>query len=136
MEMIRKMLGGDAKLFTGYVIFAGIATLVDLGLLYAFTEFLRIWYFYSTALSYFIGMLTNYTLNKYLNFRNRSRRIIPQFGLFMLVALIGLALNQAVIYMMVEFGGLWYMHAKFIALLVVMFWSFYGHKHLTFSLFR
>jgi len=126
----------DVKLFVGYVVFAGFATLVDLSLLYLLTEFFHIWYFYSAIFAYFIGMITNYLLNKYLNFRDSSKQIIPQFGLFVTVALIGLGLNQLVLYSLVKFAGLWYMSAKFIAIFIVMFWSFYGHKRLTFGVFR
>lgn len=126
----------DVKLFIGYIIFAGFATLVDLGLLYSLTKFLHVWYFYSAVFAYFIGMVTNYSLNKYLNFRNRSKQIIPQFGLFTAVALVGLGLNQLILYSLVEFAKLWYMSAKFIAIFIVMFWSFYGHKKLTFNVFR
>ena len=126
----------DVKLFIGYVIFGGFATLVDLCLLYSLTEFLHVWYFYSATFSYFVGMLTNYSLNKYLNFRNRSKQITLQFGLFATVALIGLGLNQLILYTLVEFINLWYMFAKFIAIFIVMFWSFYGHKKLTFNIFR
>jgi putative flippase GtrA len=126
----------DRKLFVNYVILAGFATLIDLGLLYSLKEFLHIWYFYSAAIAYFSGMVTNYSLNKYLNFRNKSKRMIPQFGLFATVAVIGLGLNQLILYSLVEFANLWYMSAKIIAVTIVMFWSFYGHKKLTFSVFR
>jgi len=137
MDYINKPLQKqDVKLFIGYVIFAGFATLVDLCLLYSLTEFLHVWYFYSATFSYFVGMLTNYSLNKYLNFRNRSKQITLQFGLFATVALIGLGLNQLILYTLVEFINLWYMFAKFIAIFIVMFWSFYGHKKLTFNIFR
>jgi len=137
MKYISKFLQNQGiKLFVGYVILAGFATLVDLGLLYSLTEFFHIWYFYSAAFSYFVGMITNYSLNKYLNFRNKSKKIIPQFGLFATVALIGLGLNQLILYLLVEFAKLWYMFAKFIAIFIVMGWSFYGHKKLTFRVFR
>ncbi|MFH1237365.1 MAG: GtrA family protein, partial [Candidatus Aenigmatarchaeota archaeon] len=52
---------GDTQLFFNYVILAGVATAVDLGLLYAISEFAGVWYFYAAALSYVAGMLTNYT---------------------------------------------------------------------------
>ena len=137
MDHINKLLQyQDLKLFVGYVIFAGLATLVDLGLLYSLTEFFHVWYFYSAIFSYFIGMVINYSLNKYLNFRNKSKQIIPQFGLFATVALIGLGLNQLILYSLVEFVRFWYMLAKIIAVFTIMFWSFYGHKKLTFNIFR
>ncbi|PIP17790.1 MAG: polysaccharide synthesis protein GtrA [Parcubacteria group bacterium CG23_combo_of_CG06-09_8_20_14_all_35_9] len=137
MNHLNKLLQKkDIKLFVGYVIFAGSATLVDFGFLYSLTEFFHIWYFYSAALAYFAGMITNYLLNKYLNFRNLSKQIISQFSLFAMVALIGLGLNQLIIYFLVEFTKLWYIYAKFISVFIVMFWSFYGHKKLTFKIFR
>lgn len=126
----------EIRLFFNYVIFAGFATLVDLTLLYSLTEFLRVWYFFSAAFSYSIGMITNYSLNKYLNFRNMSKRIIPQFALFATIALIGLGFNQVILYFLVEFAKLWYMLAKIIAIFMVVIWSFYGHSRLTFKVFR
>lgn len=126
----------DIKLFIGYVLFAGFATLVDIGLLYSLTEFFHVWYLYSAAFAYFMGMVTNYLLNKYFNFRNKSKQIVMQFGLFSIVALVGLGINQLLLYSLVEFAKLWYISAKIIAIFVGLIWSFYGHKKLTFSIFR
>lgn len=122
--------------FVGYLLFAGIATLVDVGSLYALTEFAGIHYFTSAAVAYLAGMATNFSLNKWFNFRNRSRRVVAQFSLFALVAGIGLLLNQAIIYGLVEYAGIQYLIAKVVSVAVVMFWSFFGHKHLTFKLFQ
>jgi len=127
---------GGARLFCNYVILAGVATAVDMGLLYAISEFAGVWYFYAAALSYVAGMLTNYTLNKYLNFRNTSRKIAHQFTVFAAVSLTGLALNQLILYCLVEFAGIWYMYSKIMAVFIVMFWNFYGHKKFTFSIFK
>lgn len=126
----------NGALFFKYVICAGIATLIDLGLFYFFTEYVHIWYFFSAFMSYMIGIIINYSLNKYLNFKNESKKIIPQFGLFASVALIGLVFNQIIIYLLVEFAGVWYMFAKIIAIFIVMFFNFYGHKKLTFGVFK
>jgi putative flippase GtrA len=126
----------NIKLFSGYIIFAGIAAVIELGLLYLLTDFGGLWYFYSAIISYLAGMLTNYTLNKYLNFMNRSRMIVLQFGLFATVAVVGLVLNQILLFVLVEFAGLWYMYAKLISMAIIVVWSFYGHKKLTFNLFK
>jgi putative flippase GtrA len=135
-RMIMPLLRNQSvNLFLAYIVFAGFATLVDFGLLFSLTEFFNLWYFYSAAVSYLAGMITNYTLNKYLNFRNRSKRLIPQFGLFAAVASVGLILNQIILYALVEFAGLWYILAKFIAVFIVLLWSFYGHKRFTFRVF-
>jgi len=137
MNYISRLLEKEnIRLFMGYVLFAGFATLVDLGLLYSLTEFFHIWYLYSAAFAYLIGMVTNYLLNKYFNFKNRSKQVVMQFGLFAMVALVGLGINQLILYSLVEFAKLWYMFAKIIAIFIGLIWSFYGHKKLTFSIFR
>ena len=134
--MLQKLNHSEVKLFSGYIIFAGIATLVDLGILYSLTEFIGFHYLLSALLSYACGMVTNFFLNKLFNFKNRNRRIVQQFGLFTFVALIGLGLTQLILWFFVEFVNLWYMLAKLISIVIVMLWSFYGHKKLTFGLLK
>lgn len=124
------------RLFFGYVIFAGTATVIDIALLYALTEHLHVWYFYSAFISYTTGMAINYSLNKYYNFKNKSRYVLPQFGIFVSVALVGLILNQVIIFSLVEFAHLWYMLAKIISICTVVIWSFYGHRKFTFGLLK
>lgn len=122
--------------FLRYIFFAGFATIVDLALLLVLTEYIGVWYFFSAIISYLAGMVVNYTVNKYLNFHNHSRKIVWQFGLFVIVASIGLALNQAILYGLVEYVGLWYLYAKLIAVCLVVFWSFNAHRLATFRLLR
>ena len=78
--------GGVFRLFTGYIIFAGIATIVDFGLLYLLTEYAHVWYFFSAVISYSTRIGVNYATNKYLNFKNCNKRIFAQFGIFAGVA--------------------------------------------------
>jgi len=122
------------SLFWGYVFFAGIATLVDFGLLYFFTEFVGFYYLFSSALAYLAGMITNYSLNKFFNFKNKSQQITKQFAVFAAVALVGLCLNQFILWSLVEKFHLWYMFSKVISVIIVMFWSFWGHKNFTFKI--
>ncbi|MDO8528985.1 MAG: GtrA family protein [Nanoarchaeota archaeon] len=124
------------RLFLGYVLFGGIAALVDLGGLYILTEFAGINYLISAVFSYIGGMITNYSLNKVFNFKNKSKKIAKQFGLFTLVALIGLGLNQLILWILVELAGIWYIWAKIISISLIMVWNFFGHKKLTFGLIK
>ena len=136
MKWVVSMIQRNLGLLIGYVICAGVATLVDMGLLYLLTEYMELWYLYSAAVSYIAGMVINFTLNKTYNFRNRSRRIAPQFGLFAGVAFIGLVLNQIILYLLVSMAGLWYIYAKVLTVCLVLLWSFYGHKRFTFGLLK
>jgi len=134
--MVENIKDSRLRLFFGYVMIASIATVLDIVLLFTLTEYLHIWYFLSAFISYSTGMGINFSLNKYFNFKNKSLDILPQFGIFVTVALIGLGLNQLIIYSLVEFAGLWYMLAKLISICIVVSWSFYGHKRFTFGLLK
>lgn len=116
-----------------YIIIASIATIFDVGLLYILTHFIGIKYLISSVISYCIGMAINYSLNKFLNFKDNDKRIALQFGVFVAVALVGLALNQIIIIFLVELFDMWYINAKIFSLLIVVFWSFWGHKNITFQ---
>ncbi len=126
----------DLLLFFKYVFFAGVATIVDFGILYFLTDVVKIWYFISAIFSYLCGMITNFTLNKVLSFKNKSKKIFFQFGLFAFVALIGLGLNQLILFILVENFKIWYILGKLVSVFIVMFWSFIGHKKITFHFFK
>ena len=124
------------RLFLLYLVIGGFATVVDFAVLYALTEFAGMFYLVSASISYLVGMLTNYSLNKVYNFKNKSKEVFKQFGLFAIVALIGLAINNIILYFLVQYFGVWYIAAKVVSVAVVMFWSFFGHKHITFKLLQ
>ena len=124
------------KLFAFYIVFAGIATVVDFAVLAGLVELASLNYLYASAISYLCGMITNFTLNKFLNFKNKSKEVFTQFLLFIIVALIGLGLNQLILYVSVDLIGIHYLVAKIISVGIVMFWSFFGHKKLTFALLQ
>jgi len=107
--------------------------MVDMGVLVLLTSVVGIHYFVSAAAGYCCGMVTNYTLNKIYTFKNTSTRIGLQASVFALVALVGLGLNQLIIWSLVEFGGVYYLLAKVVAVGVVALWSFWGHKRFTFG---
>lgn len=135
-KFYKKSKRNEFKLLINYLFFAGIATIVDLGLLFILTSLIGIYYLVSATVSYTCGMLTNYILNKVYTFKNKSKKIGHQFTLFVFVALIGLGINLVLIWFLVEFIGLWYFFAKLIGVVVVTAWSFYGHKKLTFGLLK
>lgn len=125
---------GTFRRFFIYAFFAGVATVIDMGVLYVLTSMMGMHYLISAVWGYGAGMLTNYSLNKVYTFKNTSTRYALQMGIFILVALVGLALNQIIMYALVEFGSAHYLVAKVVAVGVVALWSFWGHKRFTFGM--
>lgn len=119
-----------------YIIFAGFATLLDLTTFFVLTTFVGLHYLISNFISILLGITTNYVLNKRYNFNNKSRKYVQQFSLFAFIAIIGLLLSQAIIFGLVEFLYLHPVLAKFISIFIVVIWNFFGHRKLSFGLYR
>ncbi len=81
-------------------------------------------------------MVVNFALNKRHTFANTSKRIPLQFLIFSMVAFVGLILNQLILFGQVEYLYVEPLYAKLVAVGVVLFWNFYGHRRFTFGLIR
>ena len=120
------------RLFLRYCLVGGTATVVDFALLFGLTEFLGLWYLASATAAFIGGATTNYILNRFWTFNNADKRIGRQAGLFIIIAAIGILLNNGILAVGVEIFGLWYMLAKVISSAITLIWNFIGHKYITF----
>ena len=128
-----KLLKNNSRFFFKYCLGGGVAFLVDLSLLYIFTEYLHLWYIYSATLSFVITAVVNYTIQKYWTFKNDSRQIFRQLTIFISIQILGLILNNILLYCLVEFLGLWYIVGKIIAAGIVLIWNFGAGKAFVFN---
>jgi len=122
-----------SRLFCGYIICAGAAAIVDITLLFVLIEFLEISYLFSNVISYSLGMIVNFSLNKTLNFRNKSKEVFSQFSIFVGIALLGLVVNELVLFTLVDGFNINYVLAKVFALIVAGLFNYFGHKTYTFK---
>lgn len=120
--------------FLRYVIVGGMAFLVDFGSLYALTEFVGLPYLVSAALAFLLGLFTNYALSISWVFSSRKlgNRWL-EFGVFALIGLVGLGLNELIIWQCTETIGLHYLVAKIVSAGVVLFWNFFARKYALFK---
>ncbi len=132
-ETSRKPQKSLRWLLVNYVWIAAIATFVDTGVLVLMRVKLGLYVWLSAALGYLCGMATNFLLNKYVNFASKDRSILHQARTFFIVASIGLALTSLLMELLVQKLHLPLLIAKAIAISIVVFWSFWGHKTLTFQ---
>jgi len=98
-----------------YLIAGGTAAFVDLSLLYFFTDILGLWYLLSACLAFAAAFFVSFFLQKFWTFRdNDQERIYRQMGVYLAVALANLALNAALMYVLVDGFKVWYMLAQFV----------------------
>lgn len=110
----------------------GAATLIQYGILIALVEGLQTNAVVASTVGYVISGIFNYTLNYYFTFSSEARHTLAA-AKFIIVALIGLALNSSLVYLLADILEVYYIAAQIVATLVVVIWNYVGHKHWTYS---
>ena len=114
-----------------FIIAGGSAFSVNIFFLYIFTEFFGLWYIFSATLAFMLSFLVGFSLNKFWTFAESSADFIhSQIFIYLGVNLINLAINNALLYFMVESFAIWYILAQALASILIAFESFFVYKWL------
>ena len=131
--MILMTLSKHSIQIVKYVISGGSAAVVNLSILYLFTEFFNIWYLISASVAYILAFGVSFGLQKFWTFKDHETGDIhKQLSLYLVVILINLALNALFVYLLVEHTGVWYMIAQVISGLIIAVESFFVYKLIIF----
>lgn len=101
-----------------------ISFLIDYGLLFSCTEWLGIFYLYSSAISFTVSVIVNYWLRVIFVFKGTGKQNGKKAFLFIGSSIVGLGLNQVFMWLFVEKMGIYYMISKVIATIIVMIWNY------------
>ena len=98
---------------------------MDVLSLYAFTEYLNIYYVYSAGMASALGAITSVLILRYWAFESTEHKIIKQALKYVCVSALILLLNMGGIYLFTDIIGFQYMLSKIIiATLIGIFISF------------
>ena len=112
-----------------FTIVGGIATVIDFVFLYIFREFCHFPVLVSNTLSFCISVIYNYIASvKWVFDVNKEKDAKKQFIIFIVFSVIGLLLNNAIMWLTVDFLSIYYMLAKIIATVIVMVFNFVTRK--------
>lgn len=119
--------------FIKYVVAGGIATVHDFVALYILTEFFQIYYLISATLAFTIGISINYFLSIKWVFNNRKfTNIYHEIMTFVLISLIGLILNNLILWILTESFLIFYIYSKAMATVIVLLWNYLAKKSIIF----
>lgn len=112
-----------------YAFVGGASFIVDFGLLFVLTDACNLYYLLSATISFIAGLVTNYLLGtawifKHSKIQNRSL----EFFLYAIVGVVGLLLNNALLYVFTTMLGIYYLVSKLITAAIVMLWNFFGRR--------
>ncbi len=106
----------------------GIAFLIDYSLLYLLTEYANIYYLYSSIIAFIVAFIFNYIASIKWVFVVKKRQSLKLIIIFVSLSVVGLLLNQIIMFLMVELLSIYYMITKIVATIVVMMWNFITRK--------
>ncbi len=133
VSVLWKFFLDNKKLILKYGTVGAASAVVDFGILFILTDWLGVYYLVSATISFIVAALVNYILNRNWTFRSNGQRR-KQVPIFIAIAVLGILLNNNIMYVCVEHWHLHYLWAKVIAAAIVTFWNFFGNKYLTFKM--
>jgi putative flippase GtrA len=125
MERVHGLL----KQFLKFGLVGTLCFLIDYGLMVALTEFTEIGYFGSSAISFIVSVVVNYILSMRFVFRGKEELSPAQEAtIFVVLSMVGLALNQMIMWIAVEFFRIFYAIAKIFSTMLVTTYNFISRK--------
>lgn len=110
-----------------FTIVGGIATVIDFVCLYIFKEFLNLNIILSNTLSFTISVIYNYIASiKWVFDVNKNSKF--QFIIFVILSVIGLLINNGILYLFTSYTEFYYLLSKVFATIVVMIYNFITRK--------
>ncbi|OPX29064.1 MAG: polysaccharide synthesis protein GtrA [Candidatus Cloacimonas sp. 4484_143] len=117
-----------------YTFVGGIAFVVDFVSLYLLTEFAGFHYLYSAAIAFILGLIINYILSILWVFNGRTvNKKIIEIIIFAVIGIIGLGLNELMIWFFTEQLTIYYLYSKLISTVIVYFWNFLARKYILYN---
>lgn len=106
---------------------------VDFGTTWLLKEQLRLNKYIANSAGFACAVVSNYFLNRLWTFHSADPHVGIQFAKFTIVALIGLGMNNAIIYYLTERQSVKFYASKLVATGVVMLWNFGANYLFTFK---
>ena len=117
-----------------YTFVGGLAFIVDFGTLFILTEYLNLFYLISAGIAFILGLITNYASSVNWVFSNRTLDGKGmEFFLFTVIGLIGLGLNELLLWTLTDLLSIYYLFSKIITAIIIYLWNFFARKYLLFN---
>jgi putative flippase GtrA len=120
--------------FIRYFAASLVALVVDVCILWLLTSVVGVEYLISAGISFFFGLMIVYLASIWWIFdQHRMGSRVAEFLVFALVGLVGLMINEGILYVLTGMLGLYYLLSKVVSVFVVFTWNFFARKYLLFA---
>ena len=117
--------------------FAGTTgVIINLGLLYFFTDVLGIWYIGSQSMAVAIAITSNFFIHKSWTFKKEitDARTLERYIKFIVISLAGMGMQLGLTYALVENLLFYYLHAAIISVIIAGTFTYLANRKWTFEI--
>lgn len=118
--------------FFKYALVGFSGMLIDFGTTWTLKEKLGMYKYLANSLGFTAAVTNNYILNRIWTFHSDDPAILLQWSKFFTIALIGLGINNLIIYLLHDKLHIRFYLAKFFAIGMVILWNFTFNYFYTF----
>ncbi len=112
-----------------FIVVGGIATLIDFVVLFILKEFIGLNEILANTISFTVSLIYNYIASiKWVFDVNKEKDSKKQLIFFIIFSVIGLLINNLIMWIFIEFLGVYYLISKVFATGVVMIFNFVTRK--------
>lgn len=134
-EMARKRQWYDARMrVIRFLTTGGIGITVNLGMYHLLVAYAGVHYLPGSVAAVTCSTIVGFLLQKFWTFREHTTETAHvQFALYTLVAIVNIALNTLIVYLLVDFLSVHYLLAQAAAGGIVALWSFFIYREIIFK---
>jgi putative flippase GtrA len=106
--------------------------IVDFGITWLLKEKVKVNKYIANSTGFILAASSNYLFNRFWTFHSVNPRIVSEYGSFILISSVGLAINNLIIFLLNEKMKLNFYLSKLFAIGVVTIWNFFMNYVITF----
>lgn len=106
---------------------------VNMGLLYALTTFGHLFYLVAGAIAIETSIVSNFLLNRWWTWRDRTTAHLSGFARFQIVSIVGLAVNMALLALLSSGFRVHYLLSNMVGIGGATLWNYYANDRWTFA---
>ena len=119
--------------FIRFAIVGVLNTLIHLSILYFLTEYLHIYYILSSLIGFSLAVTNSFILNTIWTFKKNIREKAGfRYTKFFVISTLAAVINLALLYLITEFLGVWYILSQIVATGFSLVVNFIGNKYWTY----
>ena len=106
--------------------------ILDFGTTWLLKEKVRINKYLANSTGFILAATSNYLLNRFWTFHSENSKVVTEYFSFVMISVIGLGINNAVVYLLTEKMKFNFYISKLFAIAVVTIWNFSMNYLITF----